>query len=378
MKLSGRQVRRWICGLGICVLLTCLAVEGQEGPTSPFAQCPTRSRLVGDPGVGSPICLNETSDEIANEICLTADSNGPGRKTCVIDLIERLGKMSASDRCAPGTSYKALLLRQEISEMILTASLQVDGFLSEVDSETGQIRAVHDDLTDRRDTGLFHSNLANAVGTGGNAVGSAIALAGNTAATVGNALGAAFGGFGAFFGFRVFFQQRGPKGYFPAGGEQCDAIYYRELGCSASPASNKTEAQAQPKGCSPRMLYVLAHRENDKCTAGFHSFYDDAIFTYLESKRPRAEKTRKQELVETWGNDQYLLQNSYLLTGNADHVKLSITQLEDRTNKLADLRAKVSLLNRDLSRLMGDLASGLRCPPREDGAQALAVSPDAP
>jgi hypothetical protein len=58
------------------------------------------------------------------------------------------------------------------------------------------------------------------------------------------------------------------------------------------------------------------------------------------------------------GDDQKI---ERLITRNTDPRKLSIDDLTDRANKLADVGAVVSRLNRDLSRLANDLAKGLRC-----------------
>jgi len=122
----------------------------------------------------------DTSAEIVREVCAMSDAS-----TCIDKLIRKLGEMTAESRWRH-PCHQALILRQEISENVLTVSLQVDGFLAEVDSEVAQIRAVHDDLTNRRDTAVGHSTLGSAIGSGGGAVGAALAIAGNTVATAGN------------------------------------------------------------------------------------------------------------------------------------------------------------------------------------------------
>src|SRR5207247_1447545 len=52
----------------------------------------------------------------------------------ITPLIERLSRLPESDR-TPGstTSLEALTLRQEITEVVLSASLEVDGVMAEID-----------------------------------------------------------------------------------------------------------------------------------------------------------------------------------------------------------------------------------------------------
>jgi len=306
----------------------------------------------------------------------------------VSGLIERLGGMNEGARCG-AQATKALVLRQEITEMVLTASLQVDGFLAEIDSETAQIRAVHDHLTDRRDTAVKHSSFGSAVGSAGGALGSTLALVGSTAATAGSYVGAASGAVGAVFGFLGYFQQRGPKGCFPDVGEsQCLKLdderspVSDEDPCdppppppscgawpswwSAVPAKTRYCPEPLPRGCSPQMLYQLFF-PGEK--AEFHSGYDPVIEAYLMGVPPNGEDTRRATLIQTWGwnpdapdyPNSVLKKNEELVASNSDPRKLSIDNLDARANKLADLRSVVSRLNRDLSRLTEDLATGLRC-----------------
>jgi len=278
-------------------------------------------------------------------------------------------------------------LHQEITEMVLTASLQVDGFLAEIDSETAHIRAVKDSLTARQTTAINRSSLGNDTGTGGGAAGSALALAAKTAMTVGSWVGAVSGGFGAGFGFLNYYETaRSPKGCFPD--YNPDYNSHRNSECSdlkepvtlkidpvhnpkdkdPCDSANKSKPNQFPHGCSPSMLSYLLFQIDP----GFHSEYDQTIDTYLDRNR--------KELGEEWGGDTELgklvklskdapkdnLENDpeieRLITRNNSRRKLSIDDLTDRQNKLADVRAVASRINRDLSRLTDDLARGLRCP----------------
>jgi len=386
MRHSRRHIHLTLCSLAVCLILGACPAQGQSIAAAQPDKCPAPSHLVGD------LCLRDTSFEIAHEVCLAGSPNSP--KTCVCDLIHKLGHMEQTNRCGAQAS-QALILRQEISEMVLTASLQVDGFLAEIDSETAEIRAVRDRLIDQRDKAVGRSTLGSAVGTGGGAVGSALALGATTVSTAGNWVAAVFGGVGAVYGFLGYFQQRGPQGCFPdlqADPEkkdeknQCRKLDDKKNSVQTSkdvpPEGNQSPCDPKKtnpsSACSPRMLYRLVFPEDEYGTekAGFHSEYDPVIDAYLGE----GPQSRRETLVQPWreeameqankkgkvkpadANDLLRSEEPYLFTSNSDPRKLSIDNLTDRANKLADLRWRVSLLNRDLSRLAEDLASGLRCP----------------
>ena len=102
------------------------------------------------------------------------------------------------------------------------------------------------------------------------------------------------------------------------------------------------------------MLYQVF---NPGKSVGFHSEYDETISNYLAGPAS-SQKSRKDELIAKWGT---LDDTSFLISGNPTPQKLKIEELAERMNKLADLRVVVARLNRDLSRFMEDLTSGLRC-----------------
>jgi len=268
--------------------------------------------------------------------------------------------------------------------MVLTASLQVDGFLAEIDSETAEVRAVHDRLTDRRDTAVGHSTLGSAVATGGGAFGSALALGSSAASTAGSWVGATFGGAGTLFAFLGYFKAKGPMGCFPdvpidpPTKDQCPKLDVKKL---KLPFPDLGKDSCAARGCSPTMLYRLVYPEPDYI--GFHSEYDPSIKKYLLDEPARREaliqpwrdeakellekekdKEKKEELekkAQTEPNAVLEGEEPYLFTSNKEPGKLSIDNLTARANKLADLRTVVSRMNRDLSRLTEDLATQLQC-----------------
>jgi hypothetical protein len=130
--------------LGLRALVVCLLFGAVPGIAQPGGAQQHECRNVELTPVRG-ILLSDTSCEMAREVCYTKMLSNGGKAldktSCVYDLIVKLGKLN--DRC--GTQApEALMLCQEISELVLTASLQVDGFLAEIDSETAEIRAVHE------------------------------------------------------------------------------------------------------------------------------------------------------------------------------------------------------------------------------------------
>jgi hypothetical protein len=299
------------------------------------------------------IPLRPTSTEIAKEVCLQKTSG-----TCLNDLVQKLAKMSKTERCETQAT-KALLLRQEIVETVETASLQVEGFLAEIDDETSKIHAVYDRLADTRDNAVGRSTFWTAIGTAGGAVGSALALGAETAVTVGNWLVASSGGVGSYFSFASLSQAKGPKGCFPDLHPNPKNSQNREKGNDCPNRISEENDRANRcglSGCSPRMLYQVF---NPGQPVGFHSEYDATVSNYLAGPSPAdPQKSRKDELIERWGA---VADTSFLISGNPTPQKISIEKLAERVNKLADLRVVVARVNRDLGRFMEDVTAGLRC-----------------
>jgi len=132
------------------------------------------------------------------------------------------------------------------------------------------------------------------------------------------------------------------------------------------------------------MLYRLVFPKADvNADVDFHSDYDLPIEKYLGDKKRReilikpwideAKKQKKKKPGDPTdppplqASPNYVLksQEPFLFASNKKPLKMSIDNLTDRLDKLADLRSVVARMNRDLSRLMEDLATGLQCTPRD-------------
>src|SRR5207248_2892282 len=110
----------------LCALFGPSAVPGQtllaESATTEAARLP--------PTQNAPPKLSPAAEEMAKVLG-------------IMPLIERLSRLPESDRTLGSTaSLEALTLRQEITEVVLGASLEVDGLMAEIDNELAQISAV--------------------------------------------------------------------------------------------------------------------------------------------------------------------------------------------------------------------------------------------
>jgi hypothetical protein len=250
----------------------------------------------------------------------------------VVPLIERFYELPERDRGMGGgvMSMEALSLRQQITESVVSAGLEVDGLITEIDSELAQISVVRSQLEDRRDRALAIGNLANIITSGGTGVvGTALQFSAGTT-NAGNIIGVAGGAVSTVLSLIGLRQQHGGK---------------------------------RPLGVSPNMLAKLFDRAPE-----FHSDYPEEAWTYLNAAPPAepGAGTRRERLIKQWtdagrieaGDTPKAQHKIELLTsGVSDQRPLSIDLLNDRAAMLADLRARVALMKRDLSKLVRALRS---------------------
>jgi len=100
----------------------------------------------------------------------------------------------------------------------------------------------------------------------------------------------------------------------------------------------------------------------------FHSDYPQEVWAYLNAAPPAepGDGTRRERLIKQWadigrieaGDTRKAQQKVELLTsGVSDQRPLAIDLLNDRAAMLADVRARVALMKRDLSKLVLALRS---------------------
>jgi|SRR5215813_5627791 len=257
-------------------------------------------------------------------IRLSAGAQEMASELALMPMLERLDRIPEKDRCGASTTLETLLIRQEISDRVLSASLQVDGLFAEIDNEVGRIDAVRDELEDRRDRALRISNLAGIVTSGiGGVVGTALQFKDSTM-QAGNVVGVAAGAFSTFLSVIGIRQQHGGR---------------------------------QTLEGSTNMLARLFNGHPKE-----HSEYPEEVWNYLNAKPPTEEgpETRIERLKADWLKSGRLdsdpakrSRKIILLTDNsAAPQKLSINLLNDRAGMLADVRMRVSFMKRDLSKLL--------------------------
>lgn len=303
------------CCLSVVLLFNATLIYGQEVKSEETVRSANRPP---DGLVAQLPKLSPGAQEVAKEIGVTP-------------LIEQLYSLPERDRGVGGAmSLTALSLRQEITEVVLGTSLEVDGITAEIDSELAQMSAIRADLEARRDRAIGINTIANIIASGATGVvGTALQFK-NSTANLGNAIGVAGAGISTFLSLIGLRQQRGGR---------------------------------KSLGVAPNLLAKLFDKKPE-----FHSDYPDEVWTYLNAVPPAESgtETRKALLIKRWTETGRIdsletpkgQRKVELLTSSISQQRsLTIDVLNDRGAMLADVRAQVSLMKRDLSKLMLALRS---------------------
>ena len=272
----------------------------------------------------------ETAAPMRQELRLSAEATQVGDQTNITSLIERLRAGLAAG--SPMT-VETLALRQEITEKVLAASLDIDSVNAVIDSEIESIRAIRSDLQSRRDKAQNIINVAS-LATGGalGVVNTALQFNSNTV-NLGNGIGVG-GGAASVVLSVIGLHQRGGR---------------------------------RPLGDSPRMLARLFGRQPNASEA-IPSTYPEEVWSYLNSAAPSepAKGTRREQLIAKWRDEGRVKQDGSsksewkidALSGTIPQSrKLSIGELDDRVAMLLDVRAQISLMKRDLGAILRSLGA---------------------
>ena len=303
------------CCLLVVLLFNATLIYGQELKSEDPARLENRPP---DGLVTQLPKLSPGAQEVAKEIGVTP-------------LIEQLYRLPERDRVAVGAmSLTALSLRQEITEAVLGSSLEVDGIIAEIDNELAQINAIRSDLEARRDRVIGINTIANIIASGATGVvGTALQFK-NSTANLGNAIGVAGAGISTVLSLIGLRQQRGGR---------------------------------KTLGVAPNLLARLFDKKPE-----FHSDYPEGVWTYLNAVPPAepGTETRRALLIKRWTELGRIdpietpkgQRKIELLTSSISQQRsLTIDLLNDRGAMLEDVRAQVSLIKRDLSKLMLALRS---------------------
>jgi hypothetical protein len=125
-------------------------------------------------------------------------------------LITRLSSLAAAKdiTAGPGMSLEELSLRQQITEAVVVASLDVDDVLDRIDYERAQVIELRDILRSNRDRAVGTTSVATlAIGTGLGVVSGVLQFSDSTQGA-GNIIGFAAGGISTLLSFHSIRQQR--------------------------------------------------------------------------------------------------------------------------------------------------------------------------
>jgi hypothetical protein len=219
-------------------------------------------------------------------------------------------------------------LRQQLLEKVVAASLQVDATIAQIDNEIAQANEVRGYLSDKRDKAVNRANLLSIV-TGG-------------------VLGATSEGL-----------------QLPSGENKASSIVGIAAGAMSSSLAI-SGIRAQKGGTrlfdfNSNMLAGLFDRSTLE-----DSRYDPIVWSFLSDVAPTDPQglSRKERLIQTWITLKRIDLPSTSAGRNkidrvtsqpSDKLLLTIDDLEDRAAMLADVRAKVSFLKRDLALLLSSL-----------------------
>jgi hypothetical protein len=249
-------------------------------------------------------------------------------------LLRQLEHLPAESPANGSTmSMESLAIRQEVTERVLTASLDIDSVNAVIDSEIEQVRSIRADLRAKRDKTQNIINMASIV-TGGafGAITSALQFKSSTI-NLGNGIGVA-GGAGSVMLSIIGIRQQGGR---------------------------------QSLGDSPRMLARFFGREPGT-TEAIPSAYPEEVWSYLNSAGPSQPGvvTRRQQLIAKWQSERRLPQDASRkgerriesMSSSISQVRaLDIKELDDRVAMLLDVRASVSLMKRQLSEIVRALSA---------------------
>jgi len=246
-----------------------------------------------------------------------------------IGVSSLLNQLANSRTSKSPITFEDLVIRQEITEKVLTASLDVDSVNAIIDAEIEQIRSIRSDLQSQRDKAQNIINVASLV-TGGalGVVNTALQFKSSTA-NLGNGIGVAGGAATVVLSIVGIRKQKGGK---------------RIL------------------ADSPRMLARFFGRQPG-APESIKSDYPEAIWSYLNSPSSSQSTmvTRKDQLIAKWKKEGRIKQDGSptgerqieAMSSNISQVRrLNIDELSDRVAMLLDVRARVSLMKRDLAELM--------------------------
>jgi hypothetical protein len=237
--------------------------------------------------------------------------------------IRQLQKLSTG--AVPADRWQILWLHQRIYEQVMTASLQVDATIAQIDNEIARANEVRGYLADRRDHSVSRANLLGViVGGAVGATSSGLQLSSNlTKPAAGVGIGA--GTLSAGFALAGIHAQKGKSGPFDFDSNMLAEFFDRPT---------------LPNSQYPATIWIFLNEEGHNGSAGL---------------------SRKEQLLQTWVQVKRIDSLSSadkidrLTSQPSENLKLTIDDFEDRGAMLQDVRARIAYLKRDLGALLASL-----------------------
>ncbi len=258
----------------------------------------------------------------------------------ILDLDTTLAQLRAAQSqraCSAPPSLAELVARQQLVESILAGSLDLDGALAEIANERAGLAELRSRLEARRDRAVGLLNIANLItGTGVGIAVNAMQFRASTA-NLGDAIGVGSGIASTVLSVLGIRRQNGPQ---------------------------------HGIGEVPNMLAPLFDRP-----AVLNTYYPPEVLLYLSaspSLRPAGSPTRLDLLNREWervgrlpapGTPARAAKLNSLTASMTSTVRVSISDLQDRSAMLGDVSGRLSLMKRDMAVLMRSLKTDASCQP---------------
>ena len=242
----------------------------------------------------------------------------------IVSSLDQFDKLRTAP-LSPDTVVQKLALQQQMTTALLDAVLDVDAVIASIQREETQIQHVQNRLSMRRDRVVGLATLGSTIaGSGVGIIGSSLALSKKTT-LAGNAVSVGSGVAATVLSLLAIRLQRGGKGFIEV---------------------------------SPNMLARLLGRPSETI-----SLWPDDVWNFLNAVPAQSTRTqtRLESLKDTWiMQGRISLQYSaaseakvaFLTSSSAEARGLSLDNLSDRSTMLADTRAQVALMKRDLAELV--------------------------
>jgi len=316
-----RLMRKWILSFSIffsIAAICCTTIKAQADPAD-LSETEERAAKVQE---SLKSCLTPEAYELAQELGLTDH----------LTRLQYLKEHESHKRGTPPLSQESLSLRLETVEVLLTTALQCQAVVAQIEAETVGNFEIKSALEGRRDNATKTNAIANVVANG-------------FLSSVGNLLQMPF--------------ENAPDARSQFPGEITESAGTLMATGLGGLALHQNRGMALSAPIEPNMLAKVFKRPNDSKTE-----YPDIIWTYLNSAPPGAKKdgpTRRELLIRRWADLGRLpspaTQKGRLyqrvIAGTMPQTRaVTIGMLDDRIAMLADLRAEVNQIYKELLNMM--------------------------